>query len=251
MAEGVLAIAHRGASGIAPENTKIAFVMALDLGAQAIEFDVQLTRDNVAIVFHDDTLERTTSGAGCVAETEFSAIEGLDAGAWFSEKYRRVEVPTLEEVLSSLGTRALLNIELKPDVRIERLVRHVVTAVARFDLFESAVFSSFDPEAIRMLRRLVPGARLGVLCMPDGIDAALRLAEDVGAENLHPPKSIVDEAFVRTIHDAGYNVWSWTANAPADIERLALAGVDGIFSDYVDRVRTIAIRTGRGVARIR
>jgi glycerophosphoryl diester phosphodiesterase len=248
MAEGILPIAHRGASGIAPENTKVAFVMALDLGAQAMEFDVQLTRDNVAIVFHDDTLDRTTNGAGDVADTDFSAIERLDAGAWFSDKYRRVEVPTLEEVLASLGKRALLNIEMKPDARIERLVRHVVTAVARFDLFETAVFSSFDPEAILMLRRLVPDARVGVLCMPDEIDAAMRLAETVGAENLHPPKTIVDEAFVRMAHGAGYNVWSWTANTPADIERLALAGVDGIFSDYVDRVRTIAVRTGRGVA---
>jgi glycerophosphoryl diester phosphodiesterase len=247
MAAGVLPIAHRGASGIAPENTKVAFVMALDLGARAIEFDVQLTRDNVAIVFHDDTLDRTTNGAGSVADTDFSVIERLDAGAWFSDKYRRVEVPTLEEVLSSLRKRALLNIELKPDARIERLVRHVVTAVARFDLFDLAVFSSFDPDAIRILRRLVPDARLGVLCMPDGIDEALRLAEDVAAENLHPPKSIVDEAFVRMAHDAGYNVWSWTANTPADIERLVVAGVDGIFSDYVDRVRTIAVRTGRGV----
>jgi len=247
MPTGVLSIAHRGASGIAPENTKIAFVLALDLGAQAIEFDVQLTRDNVPIVFHDDTLDRTTDGKGLVSDTDFSVIERLDAGSWFSAKYRRVEVPTLEEVLSSIGKRVLLNIELKPDTRMERLVRHVVTAVARFDLFQSTVFSSFDPDAIRMLRRLVPGARLGVLCMPDGIDAAMRLAEDVGAENLHPAKSIVDDRFVSAVHAAGYNVWSWTANAPEDIERLVVAGVDGIFSDHVDRVRAIAARARRGV----
>jgi len=237
MSSGVLPIAHRGASGIAPENTKIAFVMALDLGARAIEFDVQLTRDNVAIVFHDDTLDRTTDGNGSVAETDFATIERLDAGSWFASKYRRVEVPTLEEVLSSIGKRALLNIELKPDTRRERLVRHVVTAVARFGLFESVVFSSFDPDAVRMIRALVPDARLGILCVPDGLEAAMALAANVRAENLHPPKTIVDRELVRVAHEVGYKVWAWTANAPADIERLLDAGVDGIFSDHVDRVR--------------
>lgn len=245
MSAGVLAIAHRGASGIAPENTKIAFVMALDLGARAIEFDVQLTRDNVAIVFHDETLERTTNGSGSVADTDFARIGRLDAGSWFSQKYRRVEVPTLEEVLLSIGKRALLNVELKPDTRRERLVRHVVTAVARFDLFESVVFSSFDPESIRMLRDLVPGARLGVLCTPDDREAAFELAADVRAENLHPARTMVDDAFMRTAREAGYNVWAWTANTPGDIEHLVRAGVDGIFSDYVDRVRAVARSLGQ------
>jgi glycerophosphoryl diester phosphodiesterase len=242
----VLAIAHRGASGIAPENTKIAFVQALDLGARAIEFDVQLTRDNVAIVFHDDTLERTTNGSGVVADTDFSVISKLDAGAWFAPKFTRVEVPTLEEVLSSVGKRATLNVELKPGDRIDKLVRHVVTAVARFDLFETCVFSSFDPQAIRALRRLVPDARIGILCTSDGLDAALALADEVEAENLHPPRTIVTEALVADAHATGRQVWSWTANAPADIERLIALGVDGIFSDFPDRVRMIAARMSGG-----
>ena len=247
MPADVLAIAHRGASGIAPENTKIAFVQALDLGARAIEFDVQLTRDNVPVIFHDDTLERTTNGGpGRVCDTDFSVISKLDAGAWFAPKFARVEVPTLEEVLSSIGRRALLNVELKPDERVEKLVRHVVTAVARFDLFETCIFSSFDPKAISALRALVPDARLGVLCTSSDVDAALRFAEEMQAENLHPPRTIVTDALVKSAHDAGLSVWSWTANAQADIERLITAGVDGIFSDFPDRVRMIATRMAGG-----
>jgi len=246
MPSEVLAIAHRGASGIAPENTKIAFVQALDLGARAVEFDVQLTRDNIAIVFHDEVLERTTNGTGRVADTDFATIGKLDAGSWFAPKFARTEVPTLEEVLASIGPRALLNVELKPDARIEKLVRHVATAVARFDLFETCVFSSFDPAAIRALRSLVPDARVGVLCVPDGLDAALRLADEVQAENLHPARTMVSEALIADAHSAGLAVWAWTANKPEDIERLIALGVDGIFSDFPDRVHMIAARIAGG-----
>ena len=130
---GVLSIAHRGAAGITPENTKLAFLKALDLGADAIELDVQLTRDGECIVFHDETLERTTDGTGLVAETDFETISKLDAGSWFSASFKKLEVPTLEEVLKTIGGRTLINIELKPDkTRVERLVKHVVTAVARY-----------------------------------------------------------------------------------------------------------------------
>jgi glycerophosphoryl diester phosphodiesterase len=242
MSGGVLPIAHRGASGVAPENTKIAFVKALDMGVRAIEFDVQLTRDSVPIVFHDDTLERTTNGAGRVADTDFDAIAKLDAGSWFGPRFGRVEVPTLEEVLSAIGPRAMLNVELKPDERVEKLVKHVITSVARFDLFESIVFSSFDPAAIRLLKNHVPEARLGILCVEDGIEEAFALADEVVAVSINPARTIVDPVLVARAHERHLEVWAWTANAHADIERLVAAGVDAIFSDFPDRVRAIAAR---------
>ncbi|RMF25458.1 MAG: glycerophosphodiester phosphodiesterase, partial [Deltaproteobacteria bacterium] len=112
MASRPLVIAHRGASGTLPENTKLAFAKAIDLGADAIEFDVQLTADNVAVVIHDETLDRTTSGSGRVSETTFDKIRALDAGSWFAASFAGLEVPTLEEVLDAVGSRVLLNIEL-------------------------------------------------------------------------------------------------------------------------------------------
>jgi len=247
MAGGVLPIAHRGASGVAPENTKIAFVKALDMGAEAIELDVQLTRDDVAIVFHDDTLERTTNGSGRVADTDFATIAKLDAGSWFAPQFARVEVPKLEEVLSSVGRRAILNVELKPDERVEKLVKLVVTAVARFELFDSVVFSSFDTATMRYLRHLVPDARIGVLCTADTREQAMALADDLAAENVHPERTMVDSELVRVVHASGRKVWAWTANLAGEIAMLSALGVDGIFSDFPDRVRAVASRqTWRG-----
>ena len=192
MARRILAIAHRGASAITPENTKLAFIKALDLGADAIEFDVQLTRDDVPIVFHDETLDRTTNGSGRVSETDFAAIAELDAGSWFSASFEGVEVPTFEEILTTLGGKTILNVELKPDDRVEALNRRVVTSIARFELFATVIFSSFQADALRSLRVLVPDARMGVLCQPDGLEAALALAAELGAEALHPAVSMVD-----------------------------------------------------------
>jgi glycerophosphoryl diester phosphodiesterase len=241
----VWVIAHRGASGIAPENTQPAFSLALELGARAVEFDVQLTRDNVAVVFHDETLERTTNGSGVVAETDFHEIADLDAGSWFSPEYRGVEVPTLEEVLASIGGRALMNVELKPDARVERLARDALAVATRLELLSSIVFSSFDPDAVRAVRRLAPEARIGVLCMPGESEEALRLAAELDAENLHPARAMVDQGFVAAVHARGRKVWAWTANETEDIDRLIAAGVDGLFTDYVDRVRSALQRAGK------
>lgn len=237
MSGPTLSIAHRGAAGITPENTKLAFLKALDLGADAIEFDVQLTKDDVCIVFHDETLERTTDGEGFVADTTWDVISELDAGSWFAASFKGIEVPTLEEVLKTLGGRAILNIELKPDKgREERLVRHVITAVARFDMFDSVLFSSFDMPSIELLRRLVPKARIGVLCQQHRYAQAVTVAMRVGAETLHPEVKMVDHELVADAHRRGWKVWAWTANEPGEIELLTALGVDGIFSDYPDRV---------------
>ena len=236
MNERVLAIAHRGASAITPENTKLAFVKALDLGADALEFDVQLTLDDVPIVFHDETLDRTTNGSGRVNETDFAAIAELDAGSWFSASFKGVEVPTFEEILTTLGGKALLNVELKPDERVEALNRRVVTSVARFELFDSVIFSSFHADALRSLRTLVPDARIGVLCQSGEIDAAFALAAELEAETLHPAVAMVDRELVEAAHAQNLAVYAWTANSHGEIKLLRALDVDGIFSDHPDRV---------------
>lgn len=236
MSRKVLAIGHRGASGITPENTKIAFLKALDLGADAIEFDVQLTKDGVAVVFHDETLDRTSNGTGKVAETDFDVVSKLDAGGWFGASFEKVEIPTLEEILQSLGGKTTMNIELKPDERLDRLVKHVVTAVARFELFGQVVFSSFHHDAIKRIREFVPSARLGVLCQKGGAPFAFSLAEKLGAENIHPEIGMVDTDLIAAARKRGLKVWSWTGNETGEIQLLKGLGVDGIFTDYPDRV---------------
>lgn len=234
---GILSIGHRGASGITPENTKLSFLKALDLGADAIEMDVQLTVDEEVVVIHDESLERTTSGEGLVCETDWETISHLDAGSWFSASFSKCEVPTLDEVLKTIGGRALLNIELKPDKpRGELLARHVIDLVETHDLFSSVVFSSFDTDVLESVRRLAPEARIGVLCVPKKLGPAAQAAIKLGAVNLDPHVSMVDARLIEEAHARNWNVWAWTANEPGEIELLAALGVDGVFTDFPDRV---------------
>ncbi|MEK6570557.1 MAG: glycerophosphodiester phosphodiesterase family protein [Bacteroidota bacterium] len=140
----LLVVAHRGCSGRAPENTVAAFEMALEFGADMIECDVRLTKDDEVVVFHDRTLNRTTDGGGPVEERTLEDLKKLDAGSWFSRRFSGERIPTLNEVLCLLEGRAFLNIELKADSRkrrshvlLEERVLQAVKSTKRNDGFSS------------------------------------------------------------------------------------------------------------------
>lgn len=229
----VLAIGHRGAAAHLPENTMPSFERALELGADALEFDVALTRDGVPVVIHDDTLDRTTNGHGPVEEALWADIARLDAGSW---KNLPTPVPTLAEVLEAFAPRTLLNLEIKESPRRAEIVDACLEAVHRHDALSRVVFSSFDHDALRLLRHLSPAARIGVLSEGTGFDKAMRCAAEIAAENVHPPVLLVTPELVRAAHAAGLRVWTWTANSEAVIAKAIAAGADGLFSDYPERV---------------
>lgn len=233
MSNRVLAIGHRGAAGHQPENTMPSFEKALELGADALEFDVVLTLDGVPIVIHDDTLDRTTNGCGAIEQALYADLQSLDAGSW---KGTATHVPTLAEVLAEYAPRTLLNLEIKTSPRRGELVEACVEAVLQHEASNSVVFSSFDHDALRVLRTIMPTARIGVLCGMGTLEQGFACALELGAENLHPPALLVTEALVQRAHAANLQVWTWTANATDHISRLLAAGVDGIFSDWPERV---------------
>lgn len=216
-----------------PENTMPSFEKALELGADALEFDVALTRDGEPVVIHDDTLDRTTTGHGPVEQALFEEICGLDAGRW---KNVPTHVPRLAEVLETFASRTLLNLEIKSSPRRAELVDACAQHVIGCDALGSVVFSSFDHDALRLLRYLMPDARIGVLCESAGLERALACAAEVGAENVHPPLFLVTAATVARAHAAGLKVWTWTVNQPETIVRMIASGADGIFSDWPERV---------------
>jgi len=232
-----LAIGHRGAAGHMPENTVVSFEKALELGADAIEFDVALCRDGVPVVIHDDTLDRTTDSVGLVAERGSDEVRALDAGSWHGHPAR---VPTLEEVLAGFGDRTVLNLEIKECARCAELVDVCARMVEECGVVESTMFSSFDLNSLRLLRRVLPQARIGVLCVPLNVDEALACAAEIGAENLHPPRKLVTADLLQRARAQGLRVWTWTVNEPSDIARLCALEVEGIFSDYPERV--VAVR---------
>ena len=242
-----LVFGHRGARAVAPENTKVSFVKALDLGADGVELDVRLTRDGTVVVIHDAALDRTTDGSGLVEESDFASIAELDAGSWFNASFKGIEVPTLDEILKMLAGRTQINVELKAEGAADELVKHVVTEVVRRNAFASVLFSSFHLDALRLLRLLVPDARIGVLFRSGQQQDALTTAVRLGAVNLHAPFDCADEDLRSRTRSAGLQLWVWTANEAADIEKLLDLQVDAIFSDYPDRV--VAARLRRRDAR--
>jgi glycerophosphoryl diester phosphodiesterase len=221
---------HRGACGHAPENTLRSVRKALELGANGIEVDVYWV-DGHLVVIHDDTLNRTTNGSGSVAETSFEHIRSLDAG--WGER-----IPTLEEVFEIVNRRAVVNVELKgsgaaaPVVRL--IDRYVQTGGWQYDDF---LVSSFDLEQIRTARSLRPEIRAGALIekVPPGLAA---FAEDLGVWSLNPSKRCVTPGLVADAHRRGLGVFVYTINRLADIASMAALGVDGVFTDYPDRIMT-------------
>lgn len=230
-----LGIAHRGASGRAPENTHAAFAAALALGAQAIELDVQLSVDGELVVIHDETLERTTDGAGPVGDRTAAELAALDAGSWFAPEYRGERIPRLADVIAQVRDRVILNVEIKSARDLGVVEPKLAALVAAERAAEWVVFSSFHAEAVRGMRAYAPWARLGVLCDEDPRTRGLALAGEVGAELVIPGRRWVDARVVEEAHVRGYDVWVWTVNEPGEIRRLISLGVDAIFSDYPER----------------
>jgi glycerophosphoryl diester phosphodiesterase len=230
-----LGIAHRGASGRAPENTHAAFAAALDLGAEAIELDCQLSADGELVVIHDETLDRTTDGRGPVGDRSAAELARLDAGSWFAAEFRGERIPRLADVLAQLRGHGTLNVEIKSARDLGVIEPKLAALVAAEHATEWVVFSSFHPAGVRNMRAAAPWARLGVLCDQEPLPDGLALAVELGAEVLIPGRRWVDGRVLAAAHARGLAVWVWTVNEPGEMRRLIALGVDAIFSDYPER----------------
>lgn len=229
-------IAHRGASAECPENTLASFRRAMELGASMIECDLQLTADGHVVVFHDWSLERTTSGRGVVRDAALEAIRGLDAGSWKDPRFAGEPVPTLEEVLDLTAGRVGLNLELKSERSEGLLALSVLRTVAQRAALDRVLFSSFEMGVLERLREASPEARIGVLWGHPPFDDAFRHADELAAEAIHPPNRAVDEALVRTARVRGLATNVWTVNSVDRMLQLVGFGVAGVISDHPGRL---------------
>lgn len=241
---GPLRIAHRGASAHAPENTLAAFKEAIRLGADLIECDVHLSADDVPVIIHDDTVERTTNGRGAVAALACARLRRLDAGAWFSPRFRGERIPTLEEALECARGRCGLNIEIKgPSGRrranpsaaasvagLSRVARAVAGALRRTGFRDPVIVSSFSASALRAARAHMPHVRLGHLASRSlrGLRAAHRR---LGLYAVHPHVRLAASRRVRLAHRLGLVVLFWTVNDVPLMRRLLALGCDGLMTD--------------------
>jgi glycerophosphoryl diester phosphodiesterase len=232
-------IAHRGASGHAPENTMAAFRRAVELGASFIETDLQITRDARVVAIHDFTLDRTTNGKGQVHLQTLEQIRALDAGAWFGghegKTFAGERVPTLKEILDFAKEHDVifyLEIKSGPAWGIE----HAVVAALR-DQNASArvVILSFDPSTLDSVHRLDSTMMTGFLCEHPSNDLVER-AVRAGARQLVARGDLITTEVVDKAHHAGLQVVAWTINEANQMQRLIASGVDGIITDYPDRL---------------
>ncbi|WP_139704241.1 glycerophosphodiester phosphodiesterase [Aeromonas hydrophila] len=220
-------IAHRGASGLAPENTLKAIRLALALGAGAIEIDVQLA-DGELWVFHDRRLERCTDGSGVLTAQSRTYLASLDAGEGEG-------IPTLWQVMEAIAGQAELHIELKGAQTADEVARLTRRAEAELGFAPTQwVVSSFHHPELARFAALRPDIRLGALTSTIPLTLA-KFAAELGVWSLNCDVDFVDQSLVQDAHDRGLKVLVYTVDEPADQAMLAAIGVDGIFTNRPDR----------------
>lgn len=237
-----LNIGHRGARGLAPENTLAGMRAAMRAGADGVEFDVQRTADGHLVIFHDDDLKRICNVHGRVVTSTLTQLRELDAGRHFGPQFAGELIPTLDEVLEALPASAFVNIEAKRfRFRSDGLEAGIAEAVRSHNLAGRCIVSSFNPVLLWRLGRIDRTIPLGLLYAPDeppGLNRGwprflLRLAA------VHPYHEQVTEAFVQQTHGRSQQVNTWTVNEPAEMRRLVDLGVDSIITDRPDLLNAL------------
>lgn len=231
----MLVIAHRGASGHAPENTLAAFKQALALGATFIETDLQLTRDARFVAIHDDTVDRTTNGKGAVHDMTLAEVRKLDAGSWFGSEFTGERIPTLDEILQfSKKNDVVFYLELKPAGSWGG-EHALIGSLRESGEIARSVVISFDAGILAAIRKIEPTLMTGLLY--DGqIDDPLEKAVEIGARQVAVRGDLVTPWMLGQARRRDLQVVCWTVNHPAHMRMLMTAGVDGIMSDYPDRL---------------
>lgn len=243
-------IAHKGASGSAPENTLAAFQMALDLGVDMIEIDVRNTLDEEIVVFHDETLNRTTNGKGPVHDFTLAQIKGLDAGSWFDPQFRDERVPTLKEVLDLIDGQCKVLIEIKhmnhphyhdfaekliDVIRGERNGYDWVILQSYEQAYLDAAHEYDDHVQTKQLLVGEDSTPLLAFYMESRVHLG-RSHTDARLTALNPEFTTLSTRRVFRMHARGYKVYTFLVNNRDDMIKMLHMGVDGIITDYPEKL---------------
>jgi len=232
-----LVIGHRGAAGSAPENTLGSLATAARLGVRVVEFDVRLTRCGTLVLFHDDTLERTSDGAGRFDDLDLARILRLDAGRWFSPPFVGEAPPTLDQALASLALldlRAIVEMKTSPEAA-EATARRVAETLCRAPDGLIGMVSSKEPLALGALAlRLGPVPRAYVL--PEPIPEQFDQAAELGCAAVHLGADALTPDLIARARQRVVSVGAFTINDREHAATLAGWGVDTLFSDHPERL---------------
>ncbi|GGB39725.1 glycerophosphodiester phosphodiesterase [Fictibacillus barbaricus] len=235
----VQTVAHRGASGYAPENTMAAFQKGVDMKADYIEIDVQQTKDGELVVIHDVTLDRTTDGTGYIKDHTLEQIRQLDAGSYFGEEFAGEKVPTFEEVLDEFRGKTGILIELKATYYYPGIEEKVASALKERNMHlpahEKIIIQSFEFDSMQRMDKLLPEVPVGVLTSRATDLSEAKLSEfSTYAEYVNPSRLLVNSSVVDEVHERNMGIMAWTVRNEQEVQPLLDAGVDGIITDYPD-----------------
>jgi glycerophosphoryl diester phosphodiesterase len=218
-----LKIGHRGAKGHKPENTLISFEKAIDFNVDGVELDVHLSLRGEIMVIHDETIDRTTNGKGFVKNFTSSELKELG-------------IPTLIDVLDLVNRRCFINIELKGIGTAKPVVKLITHYISEKNWKHTDfVVSSFDWNMLEEVRLLNPKIRIGVLT-DVAVSEALAFAKKIKAVSIHPDYALLSRENVALMQKNGFKVFSWTVNSTEDIQKIKSFNVNGIISDFPDRI---------------
>jgi glycerophosphoryl diester phosphodiesterase len=218
-----LKIGHRGASGYEPENTLISFEKAIDLNVDGIELDVHLSFDGELVVIHDETIDRTTNGKGFV--NLFTASE-----------LKKYGIPKLIEVLDLVNRNCFVNIELKGIGTAKPVVDLILHYISDKNWsYNDFLVSSFNWKMLEEVQLLNPKIRIGVLT-EESVKEALVFAKKINAFSIHPDYVLLSKENVALMQESGFEVYPWTVNAKEDIQKIKSFNVNGIISDFPDKI---------------
>lgn len=239
-------VGHRGAAGHAPENTMASFRAGREMGADLVECDVHLSRDEQVIVIHDETLDRTTRGKGAIREHAASFIRKQDAGSRFSKKFQGEPVPDLDQLLAwAAGEMTLAGQPLKVVIEIKNEKVHyheielrVLDCVRKHAMEDRVILISFDHEVIRRAKKAAQRIAAGIL-YGERLEDPVARAEEVGADALFPRRNLVAPKLVEKAHRRNLAVATWTVNAPREMKKLISSGTDAIATNFPDKLNRI------------
>ena len=232
--------AHRGASGYAPENTLAAFEKAVELGADGVELDIQLTKDDEIVVIHDEKIDRTSDGKGWVKDYTLEELRGFNYNRTKPE-YEHADIPTMREVFELLKPTGLfINIEIKTGVIFyEKIEEKILALTKEMDMEDRVCYSSFNHYTVKRIHELKPDAEVGFLYADGPIDMP-SYGEKYGVNALHPALyNLQYDGFIKECKEKGLKLNVWTVNEKEHMQLCCKYGVNAIITNYPDIAREV------------
>lgn len=238
---GFKKIAHRGASGEYPENTRIAFEKAIDARADVIELDCQLTQDGHVVVFHDEGLMRTAGARGAVHDKTLAQLKKLDVGQWRKKAFKGERILTLEEALDIIAGKVDLCVEIKSFPKSQSGIElKLLFILSHYDYLDRTIVSSFDYRSLARVRELAPEATLGIIFGSPKAGDPLIASKQLGATSIHVQKELATREFLTHAWNDGLDVYVWTVNESREMAAFAALGVQGVISDFPGKLLKIS-----------